>query len=44
LIALADEFEPESGKLNEDVQTELLAMARLQQQFGPQLGDRALTR
>ena len=37
-VELADEFEPEFSNLNEDVQIELLAMARLLQQFGPQLG------
>ena len=37
-VALGDEFEPEFDALHEDVQTEILAMARLLQQFGPQLG------
>lgn len=37
IVALSDEFEPEFDALHEDVQTELLAMARLLQQFGPQL-------
>ena len=37
-VALGDEFESEFSRLNVNVQTELLAMARLLQQFGPQLG------
>jgi hypothetical protein len=37
-VALGDEFEPEFDALHEDVQTEILAIARLLQQFGPQLG------
>jgi hypothetical protein len=37
-IEMADEFEPEFDALHEDVQTELLALALLLQQFGPQLG------
>ena len=32
------EFEPEFDALPEDVQDEMLALARLLQQFGPQLG------
>ncbi len=35
---MADEFEPEFDALHEDVQTELLALALLVEQFGPQLG------
>ena len=35
---MADEFEPEFDALHEDVQTELLALALLLEQFGPQLG------
>ena len=35
---MADEFEPEFDELHEDVQTEILALSRLLQQFGPQLG------
>ena len=37
-VAIADEFEPEFDSLHMDVQTEILALARLLQQFGPQLG------
>jgi hypothetical protein len=37
-VEIADEFEPEFDGLDEDVQTEILALARLLQQFGPQLG------
>ncbi len=37
-VDIGDEFEPEFDALHEDVQTELLALARLLQQFGPQLG------
>lgn len=32
------EFEPEFDALHEDVRTEMLALSRLLQQFGPQLG------
>ena len=35
---MGDEFEPEFDELHEDVQTEILALSRLLQQFGPQLG------
>ena len=35
---IGDEFEPEFNELHEDVRTELLALSRLLQQFGPQLG------
>jgi hypothetical protein len=35
---MGDEFEPEFDDLHEDVQTEILALSRLLQQFGPQLG------
>ncbi|MCZ0942970.1 MAG: type II toxin-antitoxin system RelE/ParE family toxin [Gammaproteobacteria bacterium] len=38
IVEIADEFEPEFGALNEEVQTELAALSRLLQQFGPQLG------
>jgi len=38
IVEIGDEFEPEFFKLHEDVQTEILALARLLQQFGPQLG------
>ena len=37
-VEIGDEFEPEFDALHEDVQTEILAMSRLLQQFGPQLG------
>ena len=37
-VEIADEFEPEFDVLDEDVQTEILALSRLLQQFGPQLG------
>ena len=35
---MADEFEPEFHALHEDVQTEILALSIVLQQFGPQLG------
>jgi hypothetical protein len=37
-VELGDEFEAEFEELPEDVRTEILAHARLLQQFGPQLG------
>lgn len=37
-VEIGDEFEPEFDALREDVRTEILALARLLQQFGPQLG------
>ncbi len=37
-VGLGDEFELEFDALHADVQTEILALARLLQQFGPQLG------
>jgi hypothetical protein len=37
-VALADEFEPEFTELPKAVQMEILALARLLQHFGPQLG------
>lgn len=37
-VLLGDEFEGEFAALAEDVQTEILALARLLQEFGPQLG------
>ena len=37
-VKIADEFQPEFDRLQEDVQDEILAMSRLLQQFGPQLG------
>jgi hypothetical protein len=36
-VEIGDEFEPEFDALHRDVQTEILALARLLQQFGPQL-------
>jgi hypothetical protein len=38
IVELADEFEAELQTLDEHVQTEILALSRLLQQFGPQLG------
>jgi len=38
VVEIGDEFEPEFYELPKDVQTEILALARLLQQFGPQLG------
>lgn len=38
VVELGDEFEPEFDALHQDVQTEILALSRLVQQFGPQLG------
>jgi hypothetical protein len=38
VVQIGDEFEPEFEGLHEDVRTEILAWARLLQQFGPQLG------
>src|SRR5438874_10002645 len=37
-VEIADEFKPEFDALGQDVRTEVLALARLLQQFGPQLG------
>ena len=37
VVEIADEFEPEFDLLHRDVRTEILALARLLQQFGPQL-------
>lgn len=37
-VEIGDEFEPEFEALHEDVQDEILALARLLQQFGPRLG------
>ena len=37
-VELADEFEPEFNYLHEDVSLEILALSRLLQEFGPQLG------
>lgn len=38
IVTIGDEFEPDLDELHEDVRTEILAMSRLLQQFGPQLG------
>jgi len=38
VVEIADEFEPEFDELPDDAQTEILAMSRLLQEFGPQLG------
>ena len=38
VVEICDEFEPEFDALHQDVQSEILALARLLQQFGPQLG------
>ena len=37
-VEIGDEFEPEFDNLPEDVQDEILAHARLLEEFGPQLG------
>ena len=37
VVEFGDEFEPEFDALHQDVQTEILALSRLLQQFGPQL-------
>jgi hypothetical protein len=37
-VEIGDEFKPEFFALPEVVQTEILALARVLQQFGPQLG------
>jgi hypothetical protein len=37
-VEIADEFQPEFDALDQDVRTEVLALARVLQQFGPQLG------
>jgi hypothetical protein len=37
-VELASEFEPEFDRLDEEVKVELLARAKLLQQFGPTLG------
>src|SRR6266545_4500286 len=37
-VLLDDEFEPEFDALDEEVRDEILALTRLLQQFGPQLG------
>ena len=37
-VEVGDEFAPEFDRLYEEVQIEILAVSRLLQQFGPQLG------
>jgi len=37
-VEIGDEFEPEFDRLPGDVRTEILALALLLEQFGPQLG------
>lgn len=37
LVEIGDEFDPEFDALHPDVRTEILALARLLQKFGPQL-------
>lgn len=37
-VEVGDEFETEFNHLHEDVRVEILALSRLLQQFGPQLG------
>jgi hypothetical protein len=38
VVEIGDEFESEFDALHEDAQDEILALARVLQQFGPQLG------
>jgi len=38
VVEIGEEFEPEFHALHEEVREEILALARLLQQFGPQLG------
>jgi hypothetical protein len=38
VVEIDDEFRPEFFALQEEVRTEILALTRLLQQFGPQLG------
>lgn len=38
VVEIGDEFAPEFNDLHEDVQTELLALTIMLQEFGPQLG------
>jgi hypothetical protein len=37
-VEMTDEFEPEFDALQEDVQTEILALSLVLEEFGPQLG------
>ncbi len=38
IVEIGDEFDPEFKELHEDVRIEILALSRVLQQFGPQLG------
>jgi hypothetical protein len=38
VVEISDEFEPEFDAFEEEVQTEILALSLLLEQFGPQLG------
>ena len=38
IVEIGDEFDPEFDLLPEEVSTEILALSRLLQEFGPQLG------
>jgi len=38
IVEIGDEFDPEFKELHEDVRLEILALSRVLQQFGPQLG------
>lgn len=38
VVEIGDEFEPEFDALPEEVRSEILALSRVLQQFGPQLG------
>jgi len=38
IVEIGDEFKPEFFALHEDVRLEILALTRILQQFGPQLG------
>jgi hypothetical protein len=38
IVEIGGEFDPEFNHLHEDVRTEILALSRLLQRFGPQLG------
>ena len=38
VVEIGDEFESEFDALHQDVRTEIFALSRLLQQFGPQLG------
>ena len=38
MVEIGDEFKPGFDALHQDVQAEILALSRLLQQFGPQLG------